>query len=124
MFKKVILAVSLLANCLTAYVIFQPASAATISDRMTCDQARSEVENKKAVSAYSKGRDLAKVHGFLRNSDYALRNVSIRDGKVAFVYTSQAFYPSSCGLHLPGIDGGIVRIETDIAAAPHVVSVW
>ncbi len=126
MFKNVILAVSLLANCLLAYIIFKPVRAATSSDRMTCEQARSDTDNKRAVSKYADDHSasFSKVHEFLRNSDYELKNVAVGDGKVAFVYTSSAFYPSTCGIHVPGIDGGIVRIETEIATDPKIRLVW
>jgi hypothetical protein len=124
--QNIVLAISLIANCLVTYIVFQPVNAATGSDRMTCRQARSDIENKRAVSAYadSHSASLTKVHEFLRNSDYELRNVSFRDNSVAFVYTSSAFYPSACGIHVPGIDGGIVRIETDIITDPKIRLVW
>lgn len=123
---KVVLALSVLANCVLAYIMFQPAAAATVSDRMTCAQARSDIENKKAVSEYVEGHSgsFPKAHEFLRNSDYELRTLSDRDGKLTFVYASTAFYPSTCGIHVPGIDGGIVRIDTDVDAAPKIRSVW
>jgi hypothetical protein len=106
--------------------MFLPGGAATNSDRMTCEQARSDVANKVAVRAYaqSNGASFSKVHAFLRNSDYELRNVSSDDGKLAFVYTSSAFYPSACGVGLPGTDGGIVRVETEIDRDPKIRSVW
>ncbi|OJF98174.1 hypothetical protein AX761_12485 [Rhizobium sp. 58] len=120
------MAVSFLANCLLAYIMFQPVSAATGSDRMTCEQARSDADNKRAVSEYADRHNasFSKVHEFLRNSDYELRNVAVLDGKVAFVYTSSAFYPSTCGIHVPGIDGGIVRVETEVATDPRIRLVW
>jgi hypothetical protein len=125
MFRNLFLLASLSANCLLVYIMFQPVGAVTHSVRMTCEQARSEIENKRAVSAYAEANSfsLLKVHAFLRNSDYRLRNISAHAGKVLFIYTSSAFYPSSCGVHVPGVDGGIVRIETDIAADPKVIKV-
>ena len=125
MFRNVILAISLLINCLLVYIMFLPASTARNVDRMTCQQARSEIDNKRAVSAYadSHGSSLSKVHNFLVNSDYALRNVAVQGGNVTFVYTA-SFYPSTCGLHLPGVDVSIVRVETEIATDPRIQRVW
>jgi hypothetical protein len=125
MFKNLFLLASLLANCLLVYIILQPMRAVTHSDRMTCEQARSEIENKKAVDAYAEANSssLNMVHSFLTNSDYQLRNIDVSEGKITFVYTSSAFYPSSCGVHVPGFDGGIVRLETDIVDDPKVVTV-
>jgi hypothetical protein len=93
---------------------------------MTCEQARSETENKKAVSEYADAHSasFSKAHEFLRNSDYELRTVSVQDGKLTFVYTSSAFYPSTCGIHVPGIDGGIVCIDTEVVVDPRIRSVW
>jgi hypothetical protein len=124
--RNVVLAMSVLANCALAYILFQPVNAATVSDRLTCEQARNDSENKKAVSEYAEGHSwsFSKTHEFLRNSDYELRNVSARDGKLTFVYASSAFYPSTCGIHVPGIDGGIVRIDTEVVVDPRVRSVW
>lgn len=126
MLRNVVLAMSVLANCLLVYMAFQPVNPATFSDRMTCAQARSETENKKAVSDYVEGHgwSFSKAHEFLRNSDYELSNVSASDGKLTFVYVSSAFYPSTCGIHVPGIDGGIVRIDTEVVVDPRVRLVW
>jgi hypothetical protein len=125
MFRNLFLLASLLANCLLVYIISQPMRAVTDSNRMTCEQARSEIDNKKAVGAYAEANSssLSKVHSFLTNSDYRLRNIAVSEGKMVFVYTSSALYPSSCGVHVPGFDGGIVRLDTDIAADPKVVTV-
>lgn len=126
MFRNAILAASLLANFLLVYIMFQPAGGTTNSTRMTCEQARSGIGSKKAVSEYAdrNGLSFSKVHLFLTDSDYELRNITVQDGTVTFVYTSAAFYPSTCGIHLPGIDGGILRIATEITADPKVLSVW
>jgi hypothetical protein len=125
-FTNIILVVSLIANCLFAYIMFQPVNAATNAVRMTCSQARSDVENKRAVIEFAdrNGSSFSKTHEFLRNSDYELRNISIDDGRVVFVYTSSILYTSTCGIHLPGTDGGIVRVGTDLAADPAIRSVW
>lgn len=126
MVRNVVLAMSVLANCLLAYIMFQPVHTSTHSDRMTCAQARSDTDNKKAVSDYVKGHSwsFSKAHDFLRNSDYELTNLSAVDGKLTFVYVSSAFYPSTCGIHVPGIDGGIVRIDTEVVVDPRVRLVW
>jgi hypothetical protein len=125
MFRNLFLLASLSANFFLGYIMFQPVGAVTHAEGMTCEQATSEIENKLAVSAYAEANSfsLLKVHAFLRNSDYRLRNIAVNAGKVVFIYTSSAFYPSSCGVHMPGVDGGIVRLETDIAADPKVMKV-
>ena len=125
MIKTIVLFASLILNGLFTYDVFLPANDATTVDRMTCEQARSDDQNKIAVDAYAEGSgfSLSKVHEYLSVSDYALRNIAVKEGKVTFVYTSSVFYPSACGIHLPGIDGGIVRVETDISSDPKVVAV-
>ncbi|MFN7091546.1 MAG: hypothetical protein ACK4P4_13410 [Allorhizobium sp.] len=125
MFKNAVLALSILLNCVIAYVVFAFPIGSTSEDKISCADARNEIGSKEAVMAYAEkqGGSLAKVHGLLTNSDYQLTNIDISNGTVSFVYTSSAFYPSACGLHLPGLDGGIVRVDTNIAGTPGVLQV-
>ncbi|SIQ58007.1 hypothetical protein SAMN05880561_103612 [Rhizobium sp. RU33A] len=126
MFKNAVLTLSILMNCAIAYLVIAPSIGPAGADKMSCAEARNEIASKEAISAYGKthGGSLAKVHEFLTNSDYQLRNIDVSNGTVSFVYTSSAFYPSACSLHLPGLDGGIVRVDTDIDGTPSVRQVW
>lgn len=125
MLKIWALAISLSANCLTAYVLFQPTSEVRSKDRMTCAQARNENDNKAAVRNYADREKvtISEVHEYLRNSDYELRNIDVADGRLTFTYRSSGFYPHTCGIHLPGIDGGILHVETDMAIDHTILSV-
>jgi hypothetical protein len=126
MFKNAVLALSILLNCVFAYGLFAFSIGSTSADKMSCAEARSQTASKEAVIAYAvkHGGSLVKVHDLLTNSDYRLRNIDVSNGTVSFVYTSSAFYPSACGLHLPGLDGGLVRVNTDIDGNPSVRQVW
>lgn len=126
MFKNAVLALSILLNCIIAYLVFAPSIGPAGANKMSCAEARNDIASKEAISAYGKthGGSLAKVHEFLTNSDYQLRNIDESNGTLSFVYTSSAFYPSACGLHLPGLDGGIVRVDTDIDGTLGVRQVW
>jgi hypothetical protein len=123
MLKNIVLFVSLGLNALVAYVVFNPS---TISGpKMSCEEARSEVLNKKAAYAFAQESDgsFFKVHWFLRASDYSLRNIAMADGSTVFVYTAHT-YPSTCGSLLSGgIDGSIVRVTTDLAVEPKIIDV-
>lgn len=92
---------------------------------MTCAQARNEKDNKGAVRSYAAREKvtISEVHEYLRNSDYELTNIEAADGSLTFTYRSSGFYPSTCGIHLPGIDGGIVHVETDMAIDHTILSV-
>lgn len=122
MIKNILLAVSLIANAAVLYIVFNPPRFP--DPKMTCDQSRNEALNKKATSdfAHDNGASFFKVHEYLRSSDYQLRNVATEGGSTTFVYTANT-YPSTCGSLLPGIDGTIVRVKTDLAVEPNVVAV-
>lgn len=126
MLKNAVLCLSILLNCAIAYVVYAPSIGSTNAEKMTCDQARREIASKAAVQSYSEmhDRSLVTVHAFLTNSDYQLRNIDISNGRMSFVYTSSAFYPSTCGLYLPGLAGGIVSVDTGIVGTPDVLQVW
>lgn len=122
MIKNIVLALSLLINGLVFRAIYYPPT--NSGERMTCDEARSSGANATATAAFAErnSRSLIKTHQFLKNSDYDLRNIGEVDGQLTFVYTAN-FYPSTCGVHLPGIDGSIVRVRTDGTSAPLVKAV-
>lgn len=93
--------------------------------RMTCAEATSETLNKQATARFvaSQGGSLGAVHDFLRASDYELRNISTASGTLTFVYTAR-HYVQTCGWGVAGlIEGTIIRVHTDLAAEPQVVSV-
>ncbi|MEM6676986.1 MAG: hypothetical protein AAF675_03845 [Pseudomonadota bacterium] len=92
--------------------------------RMSCAEATNEVANKAATRRFAaaNGDDLAATHAFLRASDYRLRNLHQDGDQTVFVYIAR-HYPQTCGHNLPGIDGSIVRLRTDMAEAPRVVGV-
>lgn len=117
MFRNIVLVISLLANAYVAQLVFGGTS--SNAPRMTCEQARGEKESKRALESFAErnGSSLAKLHDYLKNSDYSLRNLHFSEGKVTFVYAAN-FYPSSCGIHWPGLDGNIVRIATDVEIDP------
>jgi hypothetical protein len=122
MFKNIALAVSLLLNGIVAYWAFFPTQ--SNAARMTCAEASSETLNKQATLKFSieNSGSLAATHDFLRASDYGLRNIASVNGQLTFVYTAKS-YPQSCGFHLPGLDGNIVRIRTDLLVPPTIVDV-
>ena len=122
MIKNIALGLSLLANLVVAYFVFGPRTTSPV--KMTCAEARSEDLSKSATSAFAQAHaySLFKTHEFLRNSDYELRNIAILDGMTSFIYTAN-FYPSTCGIHLPGVDGGIVRVRTNLQVEPLVTGV-
>lgn len=115
MLKNLLLACSLLLNGIIAYSLFTPAR--TNAAKMTCEEARSEILNKQATLKFSSenNRSLVRTHEYLWASDYTLRNIGFSDGQATFVYTAE-WYPKTCGFHLPGIDGSIVRVLTNIEA--------
>ena len=92
---------------------------------MTCEQSTNEALNKKAVAdfARSSGESFFKTHEYLTSSDYILRSINLSRDSVTFVYTAN-IYPSTCGWLLPAIDGGIVRVKTDLAKEPSVVQIF
>ncbi len=123
MLKNGALALSLLLNgALIFWFAALPARPSGI--RMTCEQARSDVLNKQATIdfALQNNGSLAATHSFLWASDYRLRNVANTNGQVIFVYIATT-YPQTCGFHLPGIYGSIVRVRTDVPARPSVIGV-
>jgi len=121
--KNIVLSLSLISNGLVAYFILNPAT--TLAVKMTCDQVRNEGANKAATLAFAlaNGGSLSKTHDFLRNSDFYLRNIHIADGKSTFVYTASN-YPSTCGFYGPVVDGGIVRIGTNLGNDPLIAGIW
>jgi hypothetical protein len=126
MLKNSLLLVSLLINSLAlyvAYVFYFPPT--TYAEKMTCREARSEPDSKTATEAFAKRNvgSFAKTHEFLRNSGFYLRNIADGDDTIIFVYIATS-YSSACGPHLPGVDGTIVRVETDISAKPSVKAVY
>jgi hypothetical protein len=123
MLKNFLLALSLLINGIVAYGLwFQPTSS---GERMTCDEARSDAKNKTATAAFAQrnGESLAKTHQFLTNSDYLLRNIDDQQDTLTLIYVAD-FFPSTCGIHMPGFDGGIVRVRTNDVSAPLVKQVY
>jgi hypothetical protein len=123
MLKNIILAVSLAINAFALFVFLNPVSYP--SPKMSCEQARSELLNKQATWTFARENDgsFFKTHQFLRASDYKLRNIAMADGSTVFVYTADT-YPSTCGWHMPGIDGSIVRVKTDLTAEPRIIDVY
>jgi hypothetical protein len=123
MIRNIILMASLFANALVLYVFFNPAGSP--APKMTCDQSRSETLSKQATSAFAhdNGAGFFKLHGYLKSSDFELRNISIEGNSTTFIYVA-SIYPSTCGSLLPGIDGTIVRVKTDLANEPSVVAVY
>jgi hypothetical protein len=92
---------------------------------MTCDQSTNEELNKKAAAAFahSSGESFFKTHEYLTSSDYVLRHINLSGDSVTFVYTAN-IYPSTCGWLLPGVDGSIVRVRTDLAKEPSIVQIF
>jgi hypothetical protein len=126
MLKNSLLVLSLLINSLAlyaAYLFYFPP--ATRMAKMTCQEARSESDSKIAIEIFARknGGSFAKTHEFLWYSGFYLRNIVDRGDTTIFVYVATS-YSSACGLHLPGIDGTIVRVETDISASPSVKTVF
>ncbi|CAN7652927.1 hypothetical protein [Rhizobium sp. LjRoot254] len=123
MLRNVVLALSLLMNGVVGYAYYFPAIGT--GPKMSCDEARSDAENKAATEAFARenGGSLAKTHEFLKNSDYKLRNIGDAGDGLTFVYVA-THYSSTCGFHLPGIDGSIVRILTDSQVEPLVKKVF
>ena len=109
-------------NGVIAYNFFTPRQSNAV--KMTCDEAHSEILNKQATFKFSSENNgsLALTHDFLRASDYSLRNIGISDDQVTFVYTATS-HPSTCGHHLPGIDGSIVRVHTNMKADLSITNV-
>lgn len=135
MFKNIVLVVSLLINAAIAYVIFSPPTSS--EPKMSCKEARNERLNKAATLAFTheNNNSFEKTHEFLRNSGYSIRNVgmttdgySLRnlgtasEGVVSFIYTAHG-YRKTCGIHLPGFDGTIVRVHTNIQFEPQIIDV-
>ena len=122
MLKNSVLVASLLLNGIAGYWLLLPTKSNAV--RMSCAEATSETLNKKATLKYARenNNSLSKTQDFLRASDYKLRNITIKNGQVGFVYTAKS-YPQSCGLRIPGIDGSIVRIKTDLTAIPTITGV-
>ncbi|TPN50876.1 MULTISPECIES: hypothetical protein [unclassified Mesorhizobium] len=123
MMKNIILMASLFANASVLYVLFNPAGSP--APKMTCDQSRSETLSKEATStfAHDNGGAFFKVHGYLKSSDFELRNILTEGNSTTFIYTA-SLYPSTCGSLLSGVDGTIVRVKTDLANEPNVVAVY
>jgi hypothetical protein len=123
MLRNVVLALSLLINGVVGYVYYFPATGT--GPKMSCDEARNDAANKAATETFARenGGSLAKTHEFLTSSDYKLRNIDNDGGGLTFVYIATS-YSSTCGLHLPGIDGSIVRVLTDSQAEPLVKTVF
>lgn len=119
--KNTALVLSLIVNALAAAIFFNPVRLP--GPKMTCFEARSEIHNKQAARDFlALGNDFWKLQAFLRASDYQLRNINF-EGGVTFVYTATR-YPSACGWHLPGVDGTIIRVQTDLTTEPKVTGVY
>lgn len=123
MLRNIVLVVSLAVNALAIYVVFNPSRSSW--PKMTCEQARHEFMNKQAAATFAlrNGDSFYKLHGYLFSSDFRLRNISSEGTSATFVYTAEV-YPSTCGTLLGGIDGSIIRVTTDLAAEPRVVSIY
>jgi hypothetical protein len=116
--KNLLLAFSIVGNAVAVYVFLNPETLP--GPRMTCEEARSDHLNKQATATFASDNDmsLSKVHAFLRASGYQLRNIDAG----TYVYTTRD-YRSACGISLPGIDGSILRVRTDVSADSAVLSV-
>jgi hypothetical protein len=123
MLKNALLALSLLINGAVAYLYYFPK--VDSGPRMSCEQARRDAENKLATDAFARanGGSFAKTHAFLVNSGYGLRNVDDEGGSLTFVYVATS-YSASCGIHLPGFGGGIVRVGTDAKAGSLITRIF
>ncbi|MEM7176670.1 MAG: hypothetical protein AAF503_03100 [Pseudomonadota bacterium] len=123
MIKYVALVLSLLLNAMFAMALYLPDRDS--GPRMTCEEASNEELNKLTTRAFintSKGSFDA-THRFLRASDYELRNISRENGMATFVYVARHFR-NTCGIHLPGIDGSIVRVRVDPSQDFRVLDAW
>ncbi|EBA11444.1 hypothetical protein RCCS2_02258 [Roseobacter sp. CCS2] len=91
---------------------------------MTCEEARSEILNKQATIdfASNKNGSIIMLHDFLDASDYTLRSMTSSDEQITLVYVANT-YPKTCGIHLPGFDGNIIRVQTDISGTSRVIAV-
>jgi hypothetical protein len=122
MLRNLLLLLSLSVNAAIAYVFYHPT---TTGARMTCEQARSDIENKRATEAFAaaNNRSVSLTHAFLSNSGFQLRNIDDAGGNLTCIYVVTS-YSATCGLHLPGADGGIVRVRTSSSAALSVEAVF
>ncbi|MFN3972312.1 MAG: hypothetical protein ACK4L4_13230 [Gemmobacter sp.] len=119
MLKHAALVLSLLLNAVLIVWFVIPPKPSGI--RMTCEEARSDVLNKRATAGFAlkNNGSLAATHDFLRASDYELRNIASMNGQVTFVYVAVT-YPQTCGFHFPGIDGSVVPVQADLSVFPSV----
>ena len=123
MIKNVILVLSLALNAVALWVVSHPPRAS--GPKMTCAEAINEDLNKEATRTFARENDGAflRVHDYPAASDYRLRNVHLTGGAATFVYVAKT-YPSTCGSIVPGIDGSIVRVKTNLPDVPAVTEVY
>ncbi|MEM0949742.1 MAG: hypothetical protein AAGK37_20255 [Pseudomonadota bacterium] len=123
MIQYAALGLSLLLNAIFAIGLYLPDR--NSGPKMTCVEATNDGLNKRATQAFidaSEGSFDA-THRFLRASDYELRDISREIGMPTFVYVAR-HYRNTCGLHLPGIDGSIVRVGVDPSRDFQVTGAW